>query len=713
MITRILAGLGVVIALGFGYWLGETPPPEVPSAEEQAKPAEVWTCSMDPQVALPGPGACPICGMDLILRASGSETGDPARFTLGEEAKKIARVRTAPVERRAVSHSLRLVGEIGYDRTRLADITAWFPGRIDRMFVDYEGMRIRKGDHLYRIYSPALITAHAELLQAQRASKRLGAGASALLRESVARTLDAVRAKLKRWGLSSYQIKQLSKQKKASDRITLYAPTGGVVVERAKVEGTYVETGTRLYRIADLDWVWVEAWAYEHHLPWLRFGQRVSFTVDAMPGKVFEGRVSFIDPYLDPKIRANRVRISVANPDGQLKPGMFARVEIQAQLAGPGRLMDPELAGQYVCPMHPHVMSDEAGRCTVCDMRMVLAESLGYAAPDPNAELPLVIPATAPLLTGTRAVVYVEDLSAVEPTYTARSVVLGPRAGDQYVVLSGLMLGEQVVVEGAFKLDAELQIRAGPSMMNPLAARREPTSGPTSGPTSQPADPHAGHDHAAPAAPKAQPKKAVAKTPAKQAAAKKAAVKKTPGPTSQPTSGPTSQTTSGPSAPMKMDHAPKQAPKKTAPKKAAQAPTAPVDDRAKAALAAYLKTQQALAADDAAGAARGWRAFKGAVQAADLNHPDLAKHAARLKGSAKGGGDIVQLRKAFHGASDALIALLRAQPAAGGQGVTVFHCPMAFDNSGADWLQASGPTNNPYFGAQMLRCGSRRARIEP
>jgi Cu(I)/Ag(I) efflux system membrane fusion protein len=595
---------------------------------------------------------------------AGNGTGtaeNPRTLTLSPQAAALARIRTAPVERRAATRTLRLLGKINYDPTRLHDITAWFPGRIERIFVDYPGMRIREGDHLYEIYSPTLVAAHEELRVARRTHDRLGAGASDAIGESTARTLDAVREKLRRWGLSRRQIERMETQSKAPDRITLYAPANGVVLEQAQLEGSYVETGTRLYRIADLDWVWLEAWAYEQHLPFIRFGQAITFRVEAMPGRVFEGRVAGVDPYLDDDIRAARVRISVPNPDGLLKPGMFATVEVHGAIASESHLMEPTLAGHWVCPMHPHVIEDTEGRCPVCGMRTVQAEALGYGLPDPDAPLPLIVPRTAPLLTGTRAVVYVEDPDAPVPTYTGRVIELGPEAGDGYVVLHGLAEGERVVVEGAFKLDASLQIEARPSMMNP-----EPGS------EGMPSTCHRhAIDHAIGHAIRDQPSEMPSAVPSNKPAAM---------PSKKPAAAPA----------------------------AAALPSAIIDQT--------LALTAALAADDAPTAARAREALAAALAAIPaatnpaLDAPTLT---ALREAIAPAGQDITTLRAALGRFSDQLIPLLRAQPSLTHRAVTVYHCPMAPDYTRGEWLQAAPPLQNPWFGAQMLRCGTARDTIAP
>jgi Cu(I)/Ag(I) efflux system membrane fusion protein len=230
----------------------------------------------------------------------------------------------------------------------------------------------------------------------------------------------------------------------------------------------YVNTGTRIYTIVDLSQVWVNLDAYESDLSWLRYGQHVEFTTEAYPGETFAGTISFIHPVLDEATRTVKLRVNVANRDGRLKPGMFVRAIVKSKVATDGRVMDPSLAGKWICPMHPEVVKDSPGTCDVCGMPLVRAESLGFVGPQPGTDdKPLVIPASAALLTGKRAIVYVEAPGDGKPTFEGREVVLGPRAGDLYLVRRGLAEGERVVTRGSFKLDAELQIQAKPSMMTP------------------------------------------------------------------------------------------------------------------------------------------------------------------------------------------------------------------------------------------------------
>jgi Cu(I)/Ag(I) efflux system membrane fusion protein len=213
--------------------------------------------------------------------------------------------------------------------------------------------------------------------------------------------------------------------------------------------------------------VWVKLDAYESDLAWLRYGQAVEFTTEAYPGDVFKGTISFIDPVLNPQTRTVKLRVNVANPDGRLKPEMFVRAVVRSRVAGAGMVMDEDMAGKWICPMHPSVVKTEPGQCDICGMDLVTTESLGYVTVKQAGELPLVIPATAALITGKRAVVYVRLADKDKPTFEGREIVLGPRAGDYYLVKEGLTEGESVVTKGNFKIDSALQIQAKPSMMSP------------------------------------------------------------------------------------------------------------------------------------------------------------------------------------------------------------------------------------------------------
>ncbi len=470
----------VILAFVAGMWMhsGQPAEPSGPvgasTAPEAAAPAkaEVWTCSMHPHIRKSGPGKCPLCGMTLIpVKANEKQEGGMEslrRFTTTPGAAALMEIETTPVERRFVEAEVRMVGKVAYDETQLAYITSWVSGRIDRLYVDFTGVRVNKGDHMVYLYSPELLTAQEELRRAAESLRSIRPGAASILKRTAEATVEAAREKLRLWGLTPSQIDQAESKGIVSDHVTIYAPIGGTVIHRNGQEGMYVNTGTRIYTIANMDVMWVKLDAYESDLAWLKYGQKISFETEAYPGETFTGTISFIDPFLDSKTRTVKVRVNVANPDGKLKPEMFVRAIARAKVAKGGRIMDPTLAGKWIAPMHPEIVRKEPGKCPICGMPLVPVEKLGYVAEDASDDAkPLVIPVSAALVTGTRAVVYVVVPNMDQPTYEGREIVLGSRAGDYYIVLTGLTEGEQVVTHGNFKIDSALQILAKPSMMTP------------------------------------------------------------------------------------------------------------------------------------------------------------------------------------------------------------------------------------------------------
>jgi len=468
-IGAVVAVVGIACAVGGmvgGYVLARRGATSSTGVAASDAAATVWTCSMHPQIKLPKPGKCPICFMDLIpLEDDAGEDDSPRRLTMSRRAVALAEIQTAPVKRQYAERIVRMVGLVDYDETKVANISAWVGGRLDRLYVDYTGVSVRKGDHLVYLYSPELIVAQRELLQTWKAHNRPGA----LDRDLTASTLKSAEEKLRLLGLLDEQIEEIKRRGLPTDHLTVYSPIGGVVIEKHANEGMYVQTGTKIYTIADLSEVWVHLDAYESDVPWLRYGQQVEFTTETYPGETFKGRIAFIDPVLDRQTRTVEVRLNVPNPDGKLKPGMFVRARVRSQLTAGGRVFNASLVGKWISPMHPEIVKDGPGKCDVCGMDLVPAEDLGYVVPEKAPEMPLVIPATAPLITGKRAVVYVRLADQKEPTFEGREIVLGHRAGDYYIVRHGLAEGELVVTNGNFKIDSALQIKARPSMMSPEA----------------------------------------------------------------------------------------------------------------------------------------------------------------------------------------------------------------------------------------------------
>jgi Cu(I)/Ag(I) efflux system membrane fusion protein len=518
------------------------------------------------------------------------------------------------------------------------------------------------------IYSPELLTAQEELLQANRAASELKKSSMKFMRETALQTLEASREKLHLWGLTEKQISKIERRGKASDHITIYAPTGGIVIQKGVEEGMYVKTGTRLYTIADLSHLWIKLDAYESDLVWLRYGQEVNIETEAYPGETFKGTIAFIDPVLNTKTRTVKVRVNVANKDGRLKPEMFARATIRARVAEAGKVMDEALAGKWICPMHPDVIKVRAGSCDTCEMPLVRTETLGYASADrPKENLaPLVIPVSAPLITGKRAVVYVAHQNK-DGVFEGREIVLGPRAGDYYIVKENLQEGERIVVNGNFKIDSALQILAKPSMMSP-----EGGAAPT------------GHAHHGGMAMPAKKSKAEEKHTAKK---------------------------------HTMDHQVRKAENtKETTMETPEAFRRQIDK----VLAAYFGIHKALSEDNAKSVQKQSKGLQKALKAVDMGlltghaHMVWMKELADLNNQSKSletTSDINKQREAFYLFSETLTSVVKTFGTGGEQAVLQFHCPMAFGNRGAHWLQNKSGVRNPYFGQMMLQCGEQTATI--
>ena len=389
-------------------------------AEHDHAGETIWTCSMHPQIQLPESGQCPICFMDLIeVQKEITENRASLRqISFDSRARKLAEVEVQEVRRGKGLTEIRMVGKVDYDETRVGTITSWVNGRIDKLFVDYTGSHVKRGQPMVKVYSPELLTAQAELIQASVALKRSEESGNEIIRKTAGRTLTASREKLRLLGLGNKQLQAIEKQGKPTDHIILTAPLSGIVIKKDVNEGMYVKTGSPIYTLADLDRVWVVLEAYESDLQSLTLGQRIHFSVESFPGTAFQGEVAYIDPLVNTSTRTVRIRLNVDNKEAKLKPGMFVRA-----VSSVAAVTDPE-------------------------------------------NTPLLIPGSAPLITGKRALVYVQ-LPGQPGVYVGREIVLGARQGDFYQVKSGLKEGELVVTRGNFKIDSAIQLQARPSMMNP------------------------------------------------------------------------------------------------------------------------------------------------------------------------------------------------------------------------------------------------------
>ena len=374
---------------------------------ESADP-QTWTCSMHPQIKQDKPGQCPICAMDLIpLKSmkSGGDNVDPNEIVMSESAAKLASIQTIRVEKGTPIKTINLQGKVQVDERNISELTARFGGRIEKLFVNYTGQYVRKGEKLASIYSPALLSAQKELLEAIS------------FKESRPGLYTAAKGKLKLWDLTDKQIAAIEEKGNPQAYFNILSPITGTVSMRHVALGDYVKEGKALFKVVDLSKVWVMFDAYESDLPWIKLGDEVNFSLKANPGKKYSAKVTYIDPFINAKTRVAKVRIEVSNKNGVLKPEMFAQAVLESDIA--------------------------------------------------ENSSAIIIPKSAVLWTGKRSVVYVKVQDRESPSFLYREVVLGPEAGSSYVITEGLEEGEEIVMNGVFKIDAAAQLIGLRSMMNP------------------------------------------------------------------------------------------------------------------------------------------------------------------------------------------------------------------------------------------------------
>jgi Cu(I)/Ag(I) efflux system membrane fusion protein len=462
LLTVLVAAVALLgVAQRFG-WLSSGS-----GAATAAEPGVVYTCSMDPQIRQPMPGNCPICGMRLIPISSTEEAGDERGVNIPVASRRLARIETAVAEERPIVHTIETVGSIAIDESRQATIAAYVAGRLERLFADYTGVTVADGDHLAVLYSPELFEQQAQYIEffnnlAQPAESTLPAA-----REAWQEMVVNLRQRLVELGMTEEQLTELEERGEAELRLTIYAPFGGTVVEKLAVEGEYVEAGQPIYRIANLETVWLVLELYPEDAAMIRFGQAVTAEIQSLPGVEQAGRVAFIDPVVDEQTRTVGVRVELLNESGQLRPGDLATARIEVPIGSTGDVYDADLAGRWISPMHPQIIRDEPGQCPICGMDLVPTSRYGFSD-DPIAQpTALVVPRDAVLMAGQNSVVYVET----EPgRFELRPVTLGPITGRSAVVLSGIEPGEAVATSGNFLIDSQMQLAGKPSLIDPTRA---------------------------------------------------------------------------------------------------------------------------------------------------------------------------------------------------------------------------------------------------
>ncbi|HEX9052740.1 MAG TPA: efflux RND transporter periplasmic adaptor subunit, partial [Anaeromyxobacter sp.] len=366
-----------------------------------------------------------------------------AGVTIDPVRQQLIGLEIAHVERGPIGATLRTSGRVAVDETRIHHVNVKFSGFMERVYADFVGRPVRKGEPIFSIYSPELVAAQEEYLLALRTRKSLGASGS--LGEDGDALVEAARRKLELWDVPRAEIERIERSGKPSRTLTFYSPATGVVTRKDVVPGMRVSAGDMPFEIVDLSRVWVLADAYETDLGRVKVGMPATLTLKAFPNRTFQGRVAFIDPMLDPKTRTAKVRIDVPNPSGDVRPEMFGEVVLRG-----------------------------------------------------TPRTGLRIPADAVIQSGTQSVVFV---ALPDGKFQPREVKLGPSDGQHVEVQSGLEAGDGVVTRANFLVDSESRLRASLAALpggapKPAPATAADAGAPLPPPPSPPAaDPHAGHRH--------------------------------------------------------------------------------------------------------------------------------------------------------------------------------------------------------------------------
>ncbi len=473
----ILAAL--VLGLGIGYGmrgdysgakqLAVLEPTPVKMAEHSVQEHEslssvetkedlLYICPMNCVSPMEQPGKCPVCGMDLVAVAANEHRHDKSapRLTLSPETIRVAGIQVAPVEEKFVTAEIKLFGKIEYDPVEQYKVTAFAPGVIDRIYVKRAGQLVKKGDALFDMHSSELFFLEQGFFETLKkldyeiitgVSRGLGSmkrgrfqkaflrpkktGQEAKIneaeRKAAEESLGLIRSKMRMFGLSNKEVDARIVRGRPTGITTVTTPITGMVQEQNAFKGAYVNTGETIFTIADPHYKWARLDGYESDFAWIRLRQDAEFKVYAYPGRTFKGKVLYVDPEFDQRTRTFKVGVLYTDPEGKLKPNMLVRCVIHARMT---------------------------------------VDGVGSPIRKTDGKPPLVIPDSAPLITGNRAVVYAQ-VPGSPGTFESREVVLGPRAKGHYVVEAGLKKGEMVVVNGNFKVDSAVQILARPSMMEP------------------------------------------------------------------------------------------------------------------------------------------------------------------------------------------------------------------------------------------------------
>jgi RND family efflux transporter MFP subunit len=366
-----------------------------------------YQCPQHPDYTFDQPGTCDFCGTQLVrLPAEGTDAGVPGRtiVAISPEKRHLIGLRTTPVLRTNLTQTLRTTATIEHDETRLTRIAPRFGGWAQKLFVNFTGQEVEKGQPLLTVYSPELFAAESEYLLAWQRLTQTRTNASGLETESARRMYESARRRLRLWEIGEDEIRALEQSGQPHEELLWRAPVAGHVMAKTAIEGKAFMAGETLYEIGDLSHLWLRAYVYEADLPLVRTGQTARVILPYLGHKVYESRVKFLYPHIEPQTRRAQMRLELENPRHELRPEMWANVEIAARL-----------------------------------------------------DATLAVPASAVIHTGTRFVAFVLRADDhLEP----RELKLGFQTDDWAQVLGGVKQGEQVVTRALFLVDAESQLKA-------------------------------------------------------------------------------------------------------------------------------------------------------------------------------------------------------------------------------------------------------------
>ncbi len=375
---------------------------QAPSTHTE-KERELWTCPMHPHVLEEEPGDCPICMMKLVQVSQEKEDGT---IRIDPMTVQNIGIRSDPVVRGTLTHPIRTMGIVDYNEKNVSLVTTKFEGWIEKVYINYVGERVKKGQPLFEIYSPELVSTQEEYLTAFDYHQSLMEGARADVIQKAEALLEATRERLRYWDITTGQIRELERNRTAKRTLTVVSSVRGLVVNKmdTALDGMFVKPGMNLYRIADLSSVWIHADVFEYEVPWIREGQDAEVELAYFPGETLHGKVLFVQPFLKEKTRTIKVCIELNNPEKKLRPQMYANVKLLP------------------------VISKEA----------------------------LLVPEDAVLRSGERNVVFI-DLG--QGQFRPQEVNLGVQGERVFEIKSGLKEGDRVVVSAQFLLDSESKLQ--------------------------------------------------------------------------------------------------------------------------------------------------------------------------------------------------------------------------------------------------------------